>query len=140
MSRGWKYILEPLYTVHYHSGMLNMQFRNNTCFGPEMLQKLSEEGGKPSKPITFLLLYKLRAFPYLLGKLFSLRFFMNEYFIFFSVLMNRVSITRFIKTKISKKYSLTKNLRENKFPDIRTAFGDICFENRGRIPMDIHRL
>ena len=63
MSRGWKYILEPLYTVHYHSGMLNMQFRNNTRFGPKMLQKLSEEGGKPSKPITFLLLHKLRVFP-----------------------------------------------------------------------------
>ena len=75
MSRGWKYILEPLYTVHYHSGMPNMQFRNNTRFGPKMLQKLSEEGGKPSKPITFLLLYKLRAFPYLLGKLCSLRLF-----------------------------------------------------------------
>ena len=73
MSRGWKYILEPLYTVHYHSGMPNMQFRNNTRFGSKMLQKLSEEGGKPSKPITFLLLYKLRAFPYLLGNLFSLR-------------------------------------------------------------------
>ena len=83
MSRGWKYILEPLYTVHYHSGMPNMQFRNNTRFGPKMLQKLSEEGGKPSKPITFLLLYKLRAFPYLLGKLFSLRLFSERIFCIF---------------------------------------------------------
>ena len=80
MSRGWKYILEPLYTVHYHSGMLNMQFRNNTRFDPKMLQKLSQEGGKPSKPITFLLLYKLRAFPYLLGNLFSLRLFSERIF------------------------------------------------------------
>ena len=80
MSRGWKYILEPLYTVHYHSGMLNMQFSNNHRFSPKSLQKLSEEGGKPSKPITFLLLYKLRAFPYLLGNLFSLRLFPERIF------------------------------------------------------------
>ena len=87
MSRGWKYILEPLYIVHYHSGMLNMQFRNNTRFGPEMLQKLSQEGGKPSKPITFLLLYKLRAIPYLLGKLFSLRLFSESIFLLFFCFM-----------------------------------------------------
>ena len=77
MSRGLKYILEPLYTVHYHFGMPNMQFRNNTRFGQKMLQKLSEEGGKPSKPITFLLLHRL---PSMLGKLCSLRFFLNKYF------------------------------------------------------------
>ena len=139
MSRGWKRVLVPLYTIYYHSGMPNMPFHNNHRFGPKMFQKLSEEGGKPSKPITFLLLYKLRAFAYLLGNLSSLRLFPERIFCSLYCLMHRGSIPRCIKEKISKNIHLLKSLRENNLPDFRTAFGEICFENRCRIPMDIHR-
>ena len=44
-----------------------------------------------------------------------------------------------IKKELVKNIHLLKNLRENNIPDFRTAFGEICFENRGTIPLDIHR-
>ena len=109
MSRGWKYILEPLYTVHYHSGMLNMQFRNNTRFGPKMLQKLSEEGGKPSKPITFILLHRLLS---MLGKLCSLRLFSTRYFYLIPFLLYH--LTQLTK-QVRKCSELIKQQKCNRF-------------------------
>ena len=62
VSRGWKRILEPRYTIsttQYAKHRNNKIFANDTLFGAKMVQKLFQGGGNPSKSITFPLLHKL---------------------------------------------------------------------------------